>query len=134
MRFVKFIITLLIMVLASCGEDKNYKYYIYDHEISILIPPPYSPLISSGSLWRFDLDELEEDIFDDLRRFRREPGIYQITLRIDGKDRYGNQKISNLGIIGSIDIAEVKKYKEYKYFQGKISRMMYEACFGDFER
>lgn len=134
MRFTKLMMALFIIVFASCVNDKNYEFHIDNHEISILIPPPYSPLISSGSLWRFDLYELEEDIFDSLRRFGREPGIYAITLHIDGKDKYGNQEISDLGIIGSIDLDEVKRYKEYKYFQGKISGMMYEACFGDFER
>lgn len=127
MRFT-FLSLLFLVLLASC-EDKGYELNIdsYNKEIRITMPPPALGVAGLGRIsWKVDIDKIEEDIFNELRKYKH-AGTYIVKLSSVTQDRYGQTHVNEIGNIGILDVDNVKKYAEYKYFRGQITSMILEA-------
>ncbi|WP_342998941.1 hypothetical protein [Bacteroides ovatus] len=64
-----------------------------------------------------DIYDMEEEIF---QKMRKGEGIYNISLTVKSKDKYGKYSISKSYNLGSWSTNEIRKYASYNYFRGQI--------------
>lgn len=121
----------LVLVITSCNSNKGYKVDVdsYNQTLYITIPPPKIGVSVVGRVdWKVDLNIIEKEIFDKLRKSTNN-GIFTMNLNLILKDKYGNTRIEEIGKIGEINADEVKKYVDYIYFKGRISKQISDGYF-----
>ena len=121
----------LIITITACDFNKGYEVVIdsYSRTLHVTMPPPRLGVSRIGSVdWKVDLDIIEKDIFDKLSKSANQ-GIFTINLGLEVKDQYGNTQIEELGKVGVINADEVKKYTDYKYFKGRVSKLLSNGYF-----
>lgn len=124
---------ILTFVIASCNSNKGYEVDIdsYNQTVHITIPPPKVGVSGMGRVdWKIDLDIIEKDIFDELKKSTNK-GIFTMNLSLIVKDQYGNTQFKEIGKIGEINADEVKKYVDYSYFKGHISKLISDGYFNN---
>lgn len=117
-----FFITLIISIfLSSCDSfKKNYKIAIENGTVHIIMR---SPMIGISGLNSIDFDgftprEIEERVFNKIRK-RDYNGDYNVYVTLQYKDEYGNYNEAPNSIhVCTINGGEVKKYVDFKYFDG----------------
>ncbi len=117
---------LFIFLLTSCNFNKGYEVDIdsYNKKLYITVPPPKIGASGMGRIdWKVDLDAIEKEIFDEFRSSNHK-GVYSVYLSTTVNDQYGSKRKKDMGLIGTISTAEIKKYHDYSYFKGKISSMI----------
>ncbi|MGN6177833.1 MAG: hypothetical protein ACTHNW_01555 [Mucilaginibacter sp.] len=75
-----------------------------------------------------DFDKLDEKVFDLLKG---KTGICKVYLADNGTDKYGNHN-SNSKYIGDIDMNELGRYQDWKFWQngdGGIRKLLYKKLF-----
>ena len=125
MRIIYLICLLLAFIVSSCKQP-NYNINIssIDRNIKITVPAPRFSMSAIGSIdWDVDWSEIEKKIYNSLQSDSYN-GEFNIVLIYTTKDKYGNNHIKEQGVIGLVNVEEVKKYTDYEYFKGNIQDML----------
>ncbi|MEG1902891.1 MAG: hypothetical protein RR212_00695, partial [Bacteroidales bacterium] len=82
----------------------------------------------------FTLTDIEKDIYNRFKANTWSSMFYSdlpktIYLELRCKNSYGQEVTLPLINAGNLDIKDLQKYQEYKYFKGKIERNMSKSLF-----
>lgn len=124
----------IISTLVACYHGRNYKIDFEDQNIVITIPSPSIGVSARDEISYdgFTLEEVEEDIFNDLRRPWRS-GTYKMKLIIKYKNEYGEYSDKKNILLGNISAEKVKRYVDYSYFIGFITDKITKAVISSTE-
>lgn len=73
-----------------------------------------------------NFEEIEEKLFKHLKGVPFKQRYAYIVLHRSIKDEYGNDKKVDL-YLANIDLQELKKYKEYKYWRNNFDNFLYKS-------
>ncbi len=99
--------------------------YVEFTSSSVIIDVPY-PKIGVSSTYGidypkdFNLKAIEKDIFHELRKDKYD-GVINIKVRSISKGKYGYEEKENPVSIGTIEVREIKKYKNYSSYRPQIA-------------
>ena len=111
---------LMMILLIQCNEKKSYSITIEGNNLYITMPYPRVGVsgINQKGWSDFKLEDIIEETFIMLRK-NAKSGIVNVWIKLEDpqKDKYGNQTMKyDNRIIAKVPISEVKKFKDYKYF------------------
>lgn len=93
-----------------------------NNSVIIDIPYPQTGISSTYGMSYpddFNFNEIEKDIFDELRKTKY-IGLIEIKARFISEDKYGYDKKESPIMLGRLDATEIKKYKDYSNYRPQI--------------
>lgn len=108
----------IAIMLSSC-QSKNYKVQISEGDVSVTMHSPTIGIVGINKVGYdgFTLEEVEEEIFDGIRR-KGFNGDYNVYVTLQYKDDHGNYYNGDRVKVSTLNGADVKEYASYSYFRG----------------
>jgi hypothetical protein len=108
----------IAIMLSSC-QSKNYKVQISEGDVSVTMHSPTIGIVGINEVGYdgFTLEEVEEEIFDGIRR-KGFNGDYNVYVTLQYKDDHGNYYNGDRVKVSTLNGADVKEYASYSYFRG----------------
>lgn len=111
---------LLMILFIQCKEKKSYSVTFEGDNLYITMPYPRVGISGINKRdWKdFTLNDVIEGTFNKLKDSTKS-GIITIWVRLENPktDKYGNEEMRyDSQVIAKVPVSEVKKYKNYKYF------------------
>jgi hypothetical protein len=130
----------IAIMLSSC-QSKNYKVQISEGDVSVTMHSPTIGIVGINKVGYdgFTLEEVEEEIFDGIRRkgfngdynvyvtlqYKDDHGNYyngdrdyNVYVTLQYKDDHGNYYNGDRVKVSTLNGADVKEYASYSYFRG----------------
>jgi hypothetical protein len=122
MRTKLIYLLLCTFALFSCSEKKNGETSISYSGDDILVKNFPHPTTGTSSMYgenfgSFSFDELDRYVYNFVKGSSQ--NIVYITLQFSEKDTYGNTSFGNKITIGSVDVADSKKFVDFNSWQSK---------------